>query len=139
MFEGTLGSLHYPTKLVPWAEQICLTGPRMDVKSLRALMKLEVWSDSITSICTAMILVQTNVTAHLCYCNLRLLQRRVMIDQEPDMSRPTFVKAGSVLRQSAGRVGHLIKLRCATKFRPHDTLVNNTAYLFSPTNIHMSA
>lgn len=65
MFEGTLASLHAPTKLVPRAEQICLMGPRMDVKSLRALMKLEVWSDSITSICTAMIIVQTNVTAQL--------------------------------------------------------------------------
>lgn len=63
--EGICRSLQAPMKLVPLSERIRFTGPRIARNLLKALMKLEVSRDSITSIWMALTHRHANSTAHL--------------------------------------------------------------------------
>ena len=56
-------SLLAPMKFVPQSERSCLAGPRMAKNLRRALMQLEVSIDSITSMCTARVLMHVKSTA----------------------------------------------------------------------------
>lgn len=103
-FEVIFNSLQAPTKLVPLSERMCLTGPLIEMKRLRALIKLDVSKDSVTSMCTALMHIQVNMTAQRLLLALPPLVCRVMTAQGPNTSRPTFVKGGSVLSRSAGRL-----------------------------------
>ncbi len=68
MLEEMLSSLQAPTKFVPLSERMSFTGPRIARNRLKALIKLDVSNDSISSMCTALTLRQVNITAHLLLC-----------------------------------------------------------------------
>uniref|UniRef100_A0A1B8Y4E5 G-protein coupled receptors family 3 profile domain-containing protein n=1 Tax=Xenopus tropicalis TaxID=8364 RepID=A0A1B8Y4E5_XENTR len=68
------------------------TGPHITIKCLRAFMKLEVSIDSITSIWTALMVIQVNMTAQRLLFAWFPLVCHVETDQGPNTSRPTLVK-----------------------------------------------
>lgn len=77
-------SRHAPMKLVPLSDLKCLTGPRTAKNRLRALIKLEVDIDSMTSRWTALVLRQEKMTAHLLLSALPPLVRRdIMLHNAP--------------------------------------------------------
>ena len=52
-------------KLVPWSERICFAGPLIAKNVLRALMQLLAIIASNTLMCTALMHIHDNMTAHL--------------------------------------------------------------------------
>lgn len=89
--------------VVPQSDQITFTGPRTAKKCLRALIKLDVPIDSMSSISTARMLRHVKSTVHLLLFAAPLWVRWVEMVLGPNTSRPMFVKGGSMLRRSDGR------------------------------------
>lgn len=96
-------SLQAPLKLVPQSKRIIVTGQHIAKKCCRALMKLDVSINSISSICAARTRRHVKSTAHLLLFAAPPLVWQVEMFQGPNTSRPTFVKGDSVLRRSGGR------------------------------------
>lgn len=63
-------------------------------KHHRAFIQLDKSIDSITSMCTAPELKQLNLMAHLLLSACPPLVRRVVTDQGPNTSSPTYLKGG---------------------------------------------
>ncbi len=76
-------------KFVPLSDLKCLTGPRTARNRLRALMKLEVDMDSMTSRWTSFVLKQEKMTTYLLLSALPPLVRRDVMLHGPKTSRPT--------------------------------------------------
>lgn len=121
MLEGICKSLQALMKLVPLSERICFTGPRIAKNLLKALMKLEVFRDSITSMWTALMFRHVNSTAHLLLSANPPLVFQADTDQGPNTCSPTCVKGGSALSLSLGRSAiswvfqRLLSLRLTTQ------------------------
>ncbi len=56
-----------PMKLVPLSDLSCFAGPLTAKNLCRALMPLAVFIDSMTSMCTARVLIHVKIIAHLCF------------------------------------------------------------------------
>ena len=89
-------SLHAPMKFVPQSDISCLAGPLMAKKRLKALIQLEVSIDSMTSMWTALELIQQNIIAHRLLSACPPLVRLAVIHQGPKTSNPTYVNGGQV-------------------------------------------
>lgn len=61
-------SLQALTKLGPRSDLMCLAGPLIARNHLRALIKLEVDTVFITSVCTALEFKHVKSTVHLVFC-----------------------------------------------------------------------
>lgn len=66
-------------------------------------MQLDVSIDSMTSMCTALELMQQNMMAHRLLSACPPLVRLLVTDQGPNTSSPTYVKGGQTFRRSGGR------------------------------------
>ncbi len=66
-------------------------------------MQLAVFIDSMTSMCTARVLIHVKSIAHLLFSATPPLVRRVTTVHGPKTSNPTYVNGGDVLRCSGGR------------------------------------
>ena len=84
-----LCSRQAPMKLVPWSERICFAGPLMAKNLLRALMQLLELMASITSMCTALVHIHENMTAHLLMLACPPLVRREVTSHGSKTSTPT--------------------------------------------------
>lgn len=90
-------------KLVPLSDRICLAGPLI-AKNLRiALMQLEVSIDSMTSMCTPLVVIHVKSIAHLLLFAAPPHVRRVTTDHGPNTSNPTYENGGHVSSLSGGR------------------------------------
>ena len=87
-------------QFVPQSDLNCLAGPLIAKKRLKALMQLDVSTESMTSMCTALELIQQNIMAHRLLSACPALVHLVVMDQGPKTSKPTYVKGGHVLRRS---------------------------------------
>lgn len=65
VLEGMLSSLETLTKFVLLSEWMSFTGPQIARKCHRPLMKLDVSRYSMSSMCSALTLMQVNIMAHL--------------------------------------------------------------------------
>ena len=86
------------TKLEPWSDLSCWTGPRIAVKHLKALMKASVVMSSRCSMCTARELMQVNITAYF----FNSLLPSLMVNG-PKQSIPQYVNGGADSTLSSGR------------------------------------
>ena len=123
-----LSSLQAPTKLVPLSERRSLAGPRTAKHLLKALMKLSVVMDSMSSKWTALVDMHVNITAQRLLSAILPLVLRVVMAHGPKTSRPTLVNGGSGVSLSAGRSA--IFCSCRTGHAPvddrrHQTLTGN--------------
>lgn len=75
-------------KFVLQSDLSCLAGPLIAKK---CLMQLEVSSESITLMCTALELIQQNIMAH-CLLSACPPVCLVVMDQGPKTSNPTYIK-----------------------------------------------
>lgn len=89
--------------LVPRSDLRTLEGPRMAKNLLKALIKLEVDMDSITSICTARVPRHVNNTAHRLFSAVPPPVRHDTTLHGPKTSRPTLVNGGSMESLSSGK------------------------------------
>lgn len=97
-----LNSFHTPIKFVPLSERSCLGGPRIAKKRRKAFIKLEVDTDSNTSLCVALMLMHVNNTAHHLLSELPPRVHRVtMLHGLKSRSESDMSKGGSEVSPSA--------------------------------------
>lgn len=92
-----------PIKLVPRSDQNSVTLPLIAMKRRSALIKDDVLSYSMTSICMALELRQVKRIDQRLLLAWPPLVRRAITDHGPKASTPTFVNGGPGSRRSAGR------------------------------------